>query len=128
LLSVKTSEPLSAPSVVGTKLISNWQELLAASVAAVPEPALTSGQADAPLLFKVKLVAILGLLPADGSGKLSAALPIFAMVTACGVLVAPYGVVAKFSTGGTDELISETSAGFALEKYTLPAPSTAVVI
>jgi hypothetical protein len=113
---------------VGTKLISNWQELLAASVAAVPEPALTSGQADAPLLFKVKLVAILGLLPADGSGKLSAALPIFAMVTACGVLVAPYGVVAKFSTGGTDELISETSAGFALEKYTLPAPSTAVVI
>lgn len=77
LLSVSASEPLRAPAEVGVKLIGNWHDAPAARVPGVEEPAPTSGQAEVPLLSKVKFVAILGLLPVDRIGKVNGALPAF---------------------------------------------------
>jgi len=81
----------------------NWQDAPAASVPAVDEPLLISGQAEAPLLFSVKFAETSGLLPDTGIGKLNAALPTFATVTVCGlsVLVEPTTVLAKLKLGGS---------------------------
>jgi hypothetical protein len=100
-LSVNTAAPLKAPAVAGVKLMGNKQDWPDASVPAVEEPALNSGQMDAPLLFSVKFAAILGLLPALGIGKFSAALPTFSTVTVCGLslLVKPGAVGAKLKLG-----------------------------
>ena len=65
LLSVRTSEPVRVPAVVGSKLIDNWQEAPAANVPAVGEFVPTSGQAVAPLLSRVKFAAMLGLFPVE---------------------------------------------------------------
>jgi hypothetical protein len=102
-LSVNESVPLRAPAAVGVKLIDSWQDWPAASVAAEP-PALTTGQADEPPLFNVKLAEMLGLLPLPGTGRLSAALPMFSTVTACGLsaLVPPGAVGAKLKLGASD--------------------------
>jgi len=77
----------------------------AAKVPAVEDALETSGQADAPLLSSVKLVATLGLFPDAGTGKVSGALPAFSMVTVCGLsaLVVPGGVLAKFRIGGLEK-------------------------
>ncbi len=100
-LSIKVSKPLNAPAAVGAKLIGNRQDWPAASIPAVEEPTLTSGQANAPLLLRVKFVAIFGLLPLPGIGKFIAALPMFSTVTVCGLslLVEPGAVNAKFRLG-----------------------------
>jgi hypothetical protein len=98
-VSVSASEPVRAPTVAGAKLIGNWQEAPAASVPAVEELALTSGQAKEPLLFSVKFPAILGLLPLDGIGKVNAALPTFSTVTVCGSPVEPTAMAAKLKLG-----------------------------
>ena len=81
LVSVRTNEPLKFPSVPGSKLIGNWQEAPAASVAAADEVVDSCGQADVPVLLKTKPVAILGLFPVAGIGKVSVALPLFSSVT-----------------------------------------------
>jgi hypothetical protein len=64
---------------------------------------LTSGQAEATLLFSVKFAAMLGLLPLPGTGKLSPALPTFSSITVCGLslLVDPGAVLVKLSLGGS---------------------------
>ena len=73
------------------------QDAPAASVPGAEEPLLSSGQAEAPLSFNVKFAAMLGLLPVDGIGKVNVALPLFSIVTVCGlsVLVEPTSVLAK---------------------------------
>ena len=81
MLSVKASDPLSAPTTPGAKLIGNWQDAPAANVPAVKEPLVTSGHAEDPLLFKLKFAVMLGLFPVDGTGKFSVALPVFSTVT-----------------------------------------------
>jgi hypothetical protein len=90
-----------APAAVGSKLIDNWQEAPAANAPAVDEVVLTSGQAVPPLLLSVKLVAMLGLSPAKGTGRLSAALPILESVIVCGLslLVEPMFVELKVREG-----------------------------
>ena len=103
MLSVSTSKPLRAPAAVGVKLIGNRHDAPAASVPAVEEPLLRSGQAEVPLLFKMKFAAMLGLLPAEGTEKLNAALPKFSTVTVCGlsVLVEPTAALAKLRLGAS---------------------------
>ncbi len=85
-----------------------------ASVPAVEEPALTSGQAEASLLFRVKFAAMLGLLPLPEIGMFSTALPTFSTVTVCGLslLVEPGAVNAKVRLGG--------SARFSFNTRSLP--------
>src|ERR1035438_10160859 len=102
-LSVKTNVPLKLPVTGGIKLMGNRQDWPAASVPAVEDPALTGGQVDAPLVFKVKFAAMLGLLPILGTGKLSAALPTFSNVTVRGLspLIEPGSVAAKLRLGGS---------------------------
>jgi len=92
-----------APTVAGAKLIGNWQDAPDASVPGVEELALTSGQAEAPLLFSVKFAAMVGLLPDDRMGMFRAALPTFSTVTVCGllVLVEPTTVLAKLRLGAS---------------------------
>ena len=48
---------------------------------------------------------MLGLFPLIGTGKLSAALPMFSTVTLCGLslLVEPQGVAAKLRLGGSQK-------------------------
>jgi len=101
-LSVKTSDPLSEPAAVGEKLVGRRQDSPAAKVPDEEELELTKGQAEVTLLLSVKLVAMLGLSPVAGTGKLSGALPILCTVTVCGLslLVAPTAVVAKVKLGG----------------------------
>jgi hypothetical protein len=88
---------------MGEKLMGSWQDAPAIRVLAVEEPALTKGQAEAPLLFSVKFAAMLGSFPVEGIGKLSAALPTFSTVTVCGLsaLVEPTAVVAKLRLGAS---------------------------
>ena len=76
-----------------------------AKVPVVEDALETSGQADAPLLFNVKLVATLGLFPDAGTGRASGALPAFPIVTVCGLsaLVVPTCVLAKFRMGGLEK-------------------------
>jgi hypothetical protein len=49
------------------------------------EPAVTIGQADALLLFKVQFAEMLGLFPLVGIGKVNAALPTFSTATVRGL-------------------------------------------
>src|ERR1039458_10085693 len=62
LLSVRTSEPLTAPLVVpvGAKLMGRVQLAPDASVPAAELLVVSNGQADPPLLLSVKLAAMLG--------------------------------------------------------------------
>lgn len=80
-LSLRASDPLRVPVVVGVKLIAREHEALAAKLPGPDAPVLTSGQADAPPLFRLKLSEILGLLPLLGTDIDSVAFPIFEMVT-----------------------------------------------
>ena len=98
------------PTVAGTKLIDSSHELPGASVPAVAEPAFTRGHAELALLFNVKLDDMLGLLPEFGTGKSRGALPVFWIVTVCGLslLGAPYGVDAKLRLGGSITSIFHT--------------------
>jgi hypothetical protein len=100
---VSDNVPLKVSVVVGVKLTGNRHDRPGKSVPAVEEPALTRGHADAPLLLRVKLVEMLGLLPAAGTEILSAALPMFPTVTVCGLslLVEPTTVLAKPKLGGS---------------------------
>ncbi len=102
-LSVNVNVPLKAPVAWGVKLIGNRQDWPATSVPAVEEPSLSCGQADAPLVFKLKFAEMLGSFPLLGTGKLSAALPAFSTVTVCGLslLVEPGAVTAKLRLGGS---------------------------
>jgi len=102
-LSVNASVPLKLPAAEGTKLMGNRQDCPAASVPAVEEPVLSSGQAFAPLLLNVKFAETLGSFPLLGTGKFSAALPAFSTVTVCGLslLVEPGAVTAKLRLGGS---------------------------
>ena len=79
------------------------QVLPTASVPGDEEVELTCGQAVPPLLFQVKLAAMLGSKPLEGTGRLSAALPTFSIVTVCGLslLVAPTAVEAKLRLGAS---------------------------
>jgi hypothetical protein len=97
LLFVSTSDPVMLPEDVGAKLIDSVQDAPAAKVPADPAVLPINGQADPPELFKVKFVEMLGLFPLDGIENVSAALPLFARVTVCGLslLVEPTAVVAK---------------------------------
>jgi hypothetical protein len=103
LLSVRVSEPERAPSAAGVKLIGNWQDAPAASVAGSGDSLLSSGQAEPPLLLSVKFVVMLGLSPVDGTGKVNTALPAFWIVIACGLstLIAPTAVLANARFGGS---------------------------
>ncbi len=113
-LSVNTRVPLKAPAAEGAKLMGNRQDCPAASVPAVEEPALTSGQADAPLLLRVKFAGMFGFVPLLGIVKFSAALPTFSTVTVCGLslLVARGAVSAKLRLGGSAKSSFNTSASF----------------
>ena len=102
VLSVRTSEPLILPATVGAKLMGRVHDVPSASVPAELAVLLINGHAVDPLLFSVKLVAMLGLLPLDGMGKVSAAFPRFHTVTVCGLLVEPTAVEAKLNAGGLD--------------------------
>jgi hypothetical protein len=75
----------------------NWHDVPAASVPGAEEPLLTKGQAEAPLLLKVKFAAMDGLLPVDGTGNVNSALPTFSTVIVRGLslLVEPTVVLAK---------------------------------
>src|ERR1035437_4308842 len=84
LLSVRTSEPLMVPNVVGAKLMGRVQLAPDASVPAAELLVVSNGQADPPLLLSVKLAAMLGLFPIPGIGKVSDALPMFEIVAVCG--------------------------------------------
>jgi hypothetical protein len=81
----------------------NWQDAPAASIPGDEEPLLTNGQSEEPLLLRVKLAATLGLLPVDGVGKISSALPVFSTVIVRGLsaLVAPTTVLANVRLGGS---------------------------
>jgi hypothetical protein len=115
------------PETVGSKLIDNEQEAPAASVPTVEERALIIGQAVAPVLSRVKLVAMLGLLPVEGTGKLSGILPMFRSITAFGLslLVVPTCVGTKLRLGGSAKSAFHTLPPAALDVKTLPLPSTA---
>jgi hypothetical protein len=80
------------------------QDAPIASVPADEAELPINGQAVPPVLLKVKFVAILGLFPAVGIGKISAAFPTLDKVTVCGLspLVEPAFVVAKLTLGGSD--------------------------
>jgi hypothetical protein len=110
LLSVKTSEPLRLPATVGSKLIDNSHEVPAASVPGVANPLPITGHAEGPLPAKEKLLAMLGLFPVAGIGKVKSALPIFAIVTLCGlsVLVEPTVVEANPRLGGAEKVAFTT--------------------
>jgi hypothetical protein len=101
---VSVRVPLRTPVTVGVKLMGNRQYASAASVPAVEEPEFSNGQAEEPLLFKVKFAVMLGLLPFDGIGKVNEALPTFSTVTVCGLslLVEPTDVLAKVRLGGSE--------------------------
>ena len=75
----------------------------AASVPGAEEPLAISGDADVPLLFKLKFAATLGLFPDAGTGKVNTELPVFSTVTAFGLslLVEPTAVEAKPRLGGS---------------------------
>jgi len=81
----------------------NRQDAPAASVPTVEDPLSTNGHADVALLFQVKFVVMLGLFPVAGTGKISAALPVFSTVTVSGLslLVDPISVAAKARLGGS---------------------------
>ncbi len=102
-LSVTASAPLKVPAAGGIKLTDNWQDWPAARVPVVEEAALSTGQAFAALLFKVKFAEMLGLFPPLGIGKFSAVLPTFSTATVCGLslLVEPGAVAAKLRLGGS---------------------------
>lgn len=113
LVSVKMSEPLIAPTIVGVKLMGSVQLVWAGND---PDALLllpTSGQELLPLLLSVKLVEeILGSFPEEGIGKLRAVLPMFSTVTVCGLslLVLPTAVVGtKVNEGGVLTTISFTA-------------------
>jgi hypothetical protein len=127
LLSVSTNAPLKAPAAVGAKLMGNWQDAPAASVAGAEELTLRTGQAEDPLLFRVKFAAMLGLLPVDGIGKVNVAFPMFSTVTVCGlsVLVEPTAVLAKVRLGGSARSSFATRPLPASATRTFPPPSTA---
>jgi hypothetical protein len=97
LLSVSARDPLRLPAAVGAKLIDRVQDAPTASVPADEAVLPTNGQAVPPELFKVKLDEILGLFPLDGMENANGVVPLFQMVTVCGLslLVEPTAVVAK---------------------------------
>ena len=110
-MSVSTSDPPKVPASVGAKLIGNWHEAPAASVPGNDAVEATSGQAVPAVLFRVKFSAMLGLLPEPGTGKASAALPMFESVTVCGlsVLMDPTLVGAKVNAGGAATVIMDST-------------------
>src|ERR1019366_9332282 len=75
LLSVSVSEPVIRPVVVGAKLIGSRQLEPAASVPAVEDEGVRSGQSPAPPLVRVKFVVMAGLFPVAGTGKVNGAFP-----------------------------------------------------
>src|SRR5258708_6000904 len=89
------------PAAVGAKLMGRMQEVPCASEPTVEAVLVSSGQAVLPVLLRVKLAAMLGLLPLAGTGKFSGALPMFSSVTVFGLslLIAPTAVAAKLSVG-----------------------------
>jgi hypothetical protein len=84
----------------------------AASVPAALLPEPTIGQALEPVPFSVKFVAMEGLLPEVGIGKLSVAFPLFHTVTVLGLslLVEPAAVVAKLRLGGSETSIFSSAS------------------
>jgi hypothetical protein len=80
----------------------NWQDAPAARDPA-EEPAAMIGHVVAPPPVIVKFVAMVGLLPGEGTGKVNGALPKFSTVMVCGLsgLVEPTGVEAKVRLGAS---------------------------
>ena len=103
MLSVMARAPWKVPIEAGTKLMGNWQDAPAASVPGTEEPLVTRWQSDTPVLLSVKFAEMLGLLPLDGTGKVSAAFPVFSTVTVCGLslLVEPTTVLANIRLGAS---------------------------
>jgi len=97
LLSVTTNDPLILPAAVGAKLIGRVQDAPTARVPVDEAVLPIKGQTVPPVLFSVKFDAILGLLPFDGIGSVSAVFPLFHRATVCGLslLVEPTAVDAK---------------------------------
>ena len=88
------------PAEAGAKLTDSWQVLPAARVPTEEDVAETCGHAAELVPFRKKLAGMLGLLPEDGIGKVSGALPMLATVTVWAVLVEPEFVVGKVKLGG----------------------------
>ena len=100
LLSVAVEDPEIKPDLVGTKLKISVQLAPAASCPVVVEEEFTWGQVE--LALRTKLDEIVGLAPAAGIVNRSGLLPLFAMVTVCGLslLLTPTGDEAKVRLGG----------------------------
>ena len=83
------------------------QDAPAASVPADEAVLPINGQAVPPVLFNVKFVDMLGLLPLDGIENVKVEFPLFQSVTVCGLslLVEPTAVVAKARLGGSAKSI-----------------------
>jgi len=116
-LSINTSVPGILPNSVGEKLIGSVQLPFAARVPGADELLVTSGQAVAPLLSKVKFAEMLGLFPDPGIVKLRVAFPEFSSVTTCGLsgLVCPTVVGTKANPGGEETENSYTATGVWVE-------------
>ncbi len=97
-VSVKVSEPVRVPAVVGTKLMVRVQVAAEARVAS-EEPAPRNGHADPDVLLSEKFVVTTGVVPEMGGGKVRGALPLFVSTTTCEGLVEPTLVAAKVRGG-----------------------------
>lgn len=109
-LSVNLSAPLMLPLVVGVKLMGSVHVVAGASVAVLSELDVNIGHAVPPVLFKLKLVDMLGFVPVAGIGKVKAALPMFEKMTVFGLslLVEPTLVDAKERPGPVPRAIFST--------------------
>ena len=121
LVFVSTREPLIEPAVVGAQLICSVQLVPAANIPAVLLMLPVKGQVPILALSSVKFVEMAGLLPLAGIGKLSAELPLLAIVTVRApsmVSVEPAIVaVAKLSDGASAKSSFMTLFALAAPKY-----------
>ena len=110
LLSVRTRDPLTLPVEVGAKLIGKVHDAPIVSVPPDKEVFPIKGQAVAPLLVKIKLAEMLGLLPLDGIDNISGAFPSLYSVATCGLseLVAPIAVELKLKLGASARSLFNT--------------------
>jgi len=123
LLSVVTIEPLILPVATGAKLIRSVQLAPDANEPA-PEELVSCGQLEPPPM--VKPVAILGLLPVPGVGKLRDMFPILLSVSVYApsvVSVVPKFVVVANVTGLAAAVTSRMRLLCLSTMYRLPAPS-----
>ena len=118
MVSVSISEPLMLPRSVGMKLMGRVQ-LLPAFRLPSPPPASTSGQSVVPPLCRLKLLAMLGLVPTPGAGTASATLPMFASTTVWGLSkLVEGGVVTAVASNDSDGTSLRSSI------FTAPLPAS----